>query len=61
MKILDISSITNIGVRTLYKWRKERKDLFKVIELGTIAEKLGYTESELKFLREKRERELYGK
>jgi hypothetical protein len=53
-----VSEIAGIIYRTFQKWKKERKDLYKVIRLGAIAESLDYTESELKFIREKREREL---
>jgi hypothetical protein len=53
-----VSEITNIYYRTLLNWKKNKKGLYKAVRLGAIAESLDYTESELKFIREKREREL---
>jgi len=53
-----VTEIAGIVYRTFLKWKKERIDLYKVIRLGAIATHLSYTENELKFIREKREREL---
>ena len=53
-----VTEIAGIIYRTFLKWKKERIDLYKVIRLGAIATHLNYTENELKFIREKREREL---
>jgi len=53
-----VSEIAGIIYRTFHKWKKDRVNLYKVVRLGAIATHLDYTENELKFIREKREREL---
>jgi hypothetical protein len=54
----EVTKIAEIVSRTFQNWKKRRVQLYKVVRLGAIAMDLGYTENELKFLREKREREL---
>ena len=54
----EIAEIGDIYYKTLLNWKKDRKELYKIVRLGAIAESLDFTESELKFIREKREREL---
>jgi len=47
-----------VTLGAIQKMKKDRTHQYELLRLGAIAMELGYTENELKFLRERREREL---